>query len=233
MLYLLTACLVICLGCRAMAQTADRSAAPPTPALAAPPAHAATFTVENDQLIVAPGLRVPNGNVPWALDSFEGKQVLVPVHHSALKYSTATDTLEGDASRTPLRSATPVFFVHTSDRTENAGDSGRGTPTGWALLPVQFNSGTRTIDHVKFADVSGATVCASTVPCLKAETLPDGWLRMTPQQPLDAGQYALVPVQRARSTLAYDFTIDSQAPVAKDAVSPGQNLDAAPPKKKH
>lgn len=217
----------------AFAQTADRSAAPPSAAMAAPPAHLGTFTLQNGELIVAPGLRIPNGNVPWALDTVDGKQVLVPVHHSAVKASAGTaNTLEGDVSRTPLRSSTPVFFVHTSDRTENAGDSGRGTPTGWALLQVQTDGGTRTIDRVKFADVSAATVCTAPVLCLRAESLPEGWLRMSPQQPLQAGQYALVPVQHSNPTVAYDFAVDPLSPAAKDAVSSGQNLDTATAKKK-
>ncbi len=219
-------------GVLAAAQTADRTAAPPSSATTAPPAHPGTYSVQNGELVVAPGLRVPNGNVPWALDTVDGKQVLVPVHHSALKSTAAMNTLEGDGPRTPLRSASPVFFVHTSDRTENAGDAGRGTPTGWALLPVQVESGTRTLDHVKFADVSSATVCTAPVVCMHAESLPDGWLRMTAQEPLRAGQYALLPVQHVAPVLAYDFTVGSEAPAPKDAVSPGQNLDAGSAKQK-
>ncbi len=226
---LLFACAVLSMATSIFAQTADRSAAPPSAATAAPPAHVGTFTVQNGELVVAPGLRIPNGNLPWALDTIENRQVLVPVHHSSLRASAgAANTLAGDTSRTPLRSSTPVFFVHTSDRTENAGDSGRGSPTGWALLPVHTDGVTRTIDRVQFADVNGATVCTAPVLCLRAESLPEGWMRMTPQQPLQAGQYALVPVQRTTPALAYDFTVDPLSPAAKDAVSAGQNPNAAP-----
>src|SRR3978361_1195374 len=81
-----------------LAQTADRSAAPP--------AHTGTYSVSNGELIVAPGLRIPNGNVPWALDTVAGKQVLVPIHHAQLTASgsTAPGTLQGAASHTPLHS---------------------------------------------------------------------------------------------------------------------------------
>ena len=213
------------------AQTADRSAAPPVPATAAPPARSGTYVISNGELIVAPGLRIPNGNVPWALDTVEGKQVLVPIHHAAIAQSGATaGTLDGSGSRTSLRSASPVFFVHTSDRTENTGDSGRGTPTGWALLAAKVDGTTRTVDRVKFSDVNGATVCAAPVLCTQAESLPGGWLRITPRAPLDPGEYALLPVPRSTTTfspLVYDFTINTESPAPKDSVAPGQDLDSA------
>jgi hypothetical protein len=222
-----------------LAQTADRSAAPPPPALAAPAAHTGSYSVVNGELIVAPGLRIPNGNVPWALDTVTGKQVLVPIHHAQLTASgsTAPGTLEGATSHTPLHSTSPEFFIHTSDRTENTGDSGRGTPTGWALLAAQVSGPLRTVARVKFADVNAATVCTAPVLCTVAESLPDGWLRITPRDPLPAGEYVLLPVPRtttSQSPLVYDFSVDADGPAAKDAVVAGQNLDAqpAPGKKK-
>lgn len=218
--------------CLAQAQTADRSAAPTGPATTVPAAHTGTYLVNNGELIVAPGLRIPNGNVPWALDVIDGKQVLVPVHHTALTQTTgASATLEGAASHTGLHSSSPVFFIHGSDRTENTGDAGRGTPTGWALLQVTVDRKARTMDRVKFADVSAGTVCAGPVLCTQAEVLPGGWLRLTPRAPLEAGEYALVPVPRAATSLqplVYDFTINTGSVAPRDAVSPGQNLDSPP-----
>ena len=190
---------------------------------------------------MAPGLRIPNGNVPWALDTVAGKQVLVPIHHAELTASgsTAPGTLQGAASHTPLHTTLPEFFIHTSDRTENTGDAGRGTPTGWALLAAQVSGPLRTVTRVKFSDVNAATVCTAPVLCTVAETLPDGWLRITPRDPLPLGEYVLLPVPRtatSQSPLVYDFSVDTDAPAARDAVAAGQNLDAQPTgkkKKKH
>jgi hypothetical protein len=219
------------------AQTADRSAAPPAAATAAPPAQRGTYAVQNGDLVVAPGLRIPNGNVPWALDSVGGKQVLVPIHHAALSAADeVTGKLDGAGSHTPLHSTSPIFFVHTSDRTENTGDSGRGVPTGWALVAAHSDGGSRSIDEAKFSQVANATVCVAPVLCTSAESLPDGWLRIVPRSPLDPGEYALVPIARTVSgavTVVYDFTIDQQQPTARDAVSPGQNLDKPTKGKKH
>lgn len=227
---------VLLFSCALSAQTADRSASPASPATAAPPAHSSTYAVVNGELVVAPGLRIPNGNVPWALDTINGRQVLVPVHHSALTPAPTNAALQGAAPATPLHATEPVFFIHTSDRTENNGDAGRGTPTGWALLPVKVEGGTRTVSRVKFADVNAATVCGEPVICTQAESLPGGWLRMTPRDPLPPGQYALLPVPRTStslSPLAYDFVVSADAAAPKDSVAPGQNLDAAADGKKH
>jgi hypothetical protein len=219
----------------ATAQTADRTATPPNPSLVTPTARTGTYSIQNGELVVAPGLRIPNGNVPWALDMVDGKQTLVPIHHTQLE-GTTTGTLDTAGPHTPLHSASPTFFVHSSDRTENTGDSGRGTPTGWALLAVTTTDGTRTVERPHFADVASATVCTAPVICTAAETLPDGWLRITVKAPLTAGEYALLPIQKPpatpTSTLAYDFTIDTAQPSARDAVSPGQNLDTKKKKKR-
>lgn len=220
----------------AAGQTADRSASPPPAATAAPAARQGSYSLQNGELVVAPGLRIPNGNVPWALDVVDGKQVLVPIHHTPLEGTATTGTLDGAGPHTPLHSSTPAFFVHTSDRTENTGDSGRGTPTGWALLPVTVTDGNRTVERPRFTDVASATVCTAPVICTAAESLPDGWLRITVKAPLTTGEYALLPIQKPpatpTSTLAYDFTIDTAQPAARDAVSPGQNLDTKKKKKR-
>jgi len=221
----------------AFAQTADRTATPTNPATTAPAAEPGTYPTQNGELIVAPGLKIPNGNVPWALDTVNNQQVLVPIHHTSLKTTDSPAELEDTTQHTPLHSATPAFFVHSGDLTENTGDSGHGTPTGWALLPVVVEGSSRTVVRPAFADVNSATVCAPPVICTQAESLPDGWLRITPKSPLEPGEYALLPVQRAtpesNNPLAYDFTVDVQQPPAKDTVSPGQNLDTNKKKGHH
>ena len=229
---------VVCLlmsGLAAHAQTADPAAAPPNPATTAPPAHTGSYSVQNGELIVAPGLRIPNGNVPWALDIEDGKQVLVPIHHGQLTSSSASmGTLEGTSSKTALRSAMPYFFVHSLDRTENTGDAGRGAPTGWALVSAELSGTSRTIAKAKFSQVNGATVCDPPVFCTQAESLPEGWLRITAKNPLPPGEYALLPVQRNGNgtDVVYDFTIGDQSAKSKDAVAPGQNLDTKGKKKR-
>ncbi len=228
-------CLLVA-GSAAHGQTADPAAAPPSAATTAPPAHTSSYSVQGNELVVAPGLRIPNGNVPWALDTVDGKQVLVPIHHTALTSSSSSmGVLDGASSKTALRSSSPQFFVHSLDRTENTGDAGRGMPTGWALVPADVAGTTRTIARAKFSQVSGAAVCTPPLPCTQAESLPQGWLRITAKAPLTPGEYVLLPVTRTSGNTAvvvYDFAVSDQSATPKDAVAPGQNLDAVKTKKK-
>lgn len=219
--------------CAAHAQTADPTAIAPNPITAAPTARAGSYTLVQGNLVVAPGLAIPNGNLPWALDTTQGTPALVPIHHSSITEPAnvnapgapdiATHTLDGAHAKTVLRTTDPVFFLHTNDRTENTGDAGRGNPTGWALVGAASQGSNRTIPHVHFDQIAQGAACAAPVVCLKAESLPDGWLRLSASSPLAAGEYALVPVPRqARPgvVVLYDFTVDPAAPLAKDAARP-------------
>ncbi|MFN2975082.1 hypothetical protein [Terriglobus aquaticus] len=213
------------------AQTADPTATPPSTS-SAPAAKAGTYAVSGGNLTAAPGLQVPNGNLPWALDTApDGKPALVPVHHSAITEPPgvatappANHTLAGARAHTAIRSTMPTFFVHTNDRTENTGDAGRGNPTGWVLLPATLNGGNRVVPHIQFSQIAQGTLCAPPTLCLNAETLPDGWARLTPRQALEPGEYVLMPVQHQPKPgvlVVYDFTIDPAAAVARDAVLAG------------
>ncbi len=226
------------------AQTADPTATVANPVTTAPAAKTGSYTLVGGNLLVAPGLMVPNGNVPWALDTTASPPALVPIHHSSIiepaeggvrAAATAEtphtqDTLNGLHAHTLLRTPLPVFFVHTADRTENTGDAGRGNPTGWALLPAMAQGTSRVMPHVHFDQIAQGTACAAPVICLTAETLPDGWLRLASPNPLEAGDYALVPVPRQPRPgvlIVYDFTLDTAAPLAKDAVIAGRSAPAA------
>ena len=186
-------------------------------------------------MLAAPGLPVPNGNLPWALDAADGASALVPIHHSAITEPANADTagsdtpnlnhtLKGTHARTVLRTTQPVFFVHTNDRTENTGDAGRGNPTGWAMEPATAADGNRMLPHVRFDQIAQGTACTAPLVCLKGESLPGGWLRLTPAASVAPGDYALVPVPRQSHpgvVVVYDFRIDPSAALAKDAVLAG------------
>lgn len=228
----------LCGVCAVQAQTADPNATPPA-VTSAPAAKDGTYSVSNGNLTAAPGLQVPNGNLPWALDQTpDGRPALVPVHHSAITEPAgvatappAQHTLSGATARTVVRSPTPVFFVHTNDRTENTGDAGHGNPTGWVLVRAEVTGGSRIVPHVQFSEIAQGTSCAGRSLCLSAETLPDGWARLVPRQPLRPGEYVLMPVQRQPRPgviVVYDFTSDPGAALASDAVVAG-----VPPSRHH
>jgi hypothetical protein len=224
---------VVCCAMSCGAQTADPTATAPNPVTAAPAAKTGTYSIVQGTLLAAPGLAVPNGNIPWALDTSESIAALVPIHHASITepanvdadgIAASTHTLVGAHAKTGLRTTTPVIFLHTADRTENTGDAGRGNPTGWALVQATQQGNNRIIPHVRFDQIAQGTACAAPLVCLQAESLPDGWLRLSAASPLLPGDYALVPVPRQPRPgvlIVYDFQVDPNMPLARDAVRAG------------
>ena len=185
----------------------------------------------------APGLRIPNGSRPWALDQFESNKQLVPVHSSAVQAnnhkgsnvaggllagpfykSKFTTELAGESARTVLHTGTPVFYVLFNQDP----DQGQSQFAGWAVVHVVVDKDRRLLSTVKFTQLTGNAKRSDTQVDLEAETLPGGWLRLTPKAVLPPGEYALEPVMKqdnAYSLNVYDFRIDPAAPNDADAVT--------------
>lgn len=91
-----------------------------------------------------PGVQITNGSYPWAVDTYEGKQELVPVHHTNVGVNNhkganvagslagsffykpkLTTEIEGAHARVALHSDKPVFYVHLMEDDDSAG-SGDG-----------------------------------------------------------------------------------------------------------
>ena len=187
-----------------------------------------SYPVNNGTLVVAPGLALPNGNLPWVLDETGGKQALVPLHHATLTEAapnSPTASIAGARSANVLHRTTPVVFIHTSDRTENSRESGRimARPL-WILLPLQTGTGSRLLTRPPAEELRNAVGCPASTICITADVLNDGWLRVVAAAPLSPGDYVLMPAFRpvkAAVDVVYDFTLDPSAPLAKDAISPG------------
>ena len=183
----------------------------------------------------APGLRIPSGERPWAFEIFQGKPQLVPVHSAAVQPNNHkganvaggllagpfykakfTTELQGAHARTVLHTPTPVFYVHFKG---NA-DEGTSMIAGWAIVRAATSDDMRLLSTVKFTQLSGnAKRNASQVESV-AEQLPDGWLRISPKNALEPGEYVLEPVphqENAFATVVYDFGVNTAAPNDPDA----------------
>lgn len=189
----------------------------------------------------APGLRIPSGNIPWALDVFEGRKELVPMHASAVQVNThrgsnvvgglaagpfykskMTTELAGVTARTAVHTATPVFYFHL-DEQATADTAGTSMIAGWAVVHAGVDSGRRLLSTVKFTQLTGNAKRSDGQVEVTIEVLPHGWMRVTPKGAMAPGEYALLPVMRqanAFSTAVYDFRVDPAAENATDAVEP-------------
>ncbi len=187
----------------------------------------------------APGLRVPDGRRPYALDTFAGTSELVPIHSSAVQtnnhkgsnvagsllagpfYKTKfTTELAGASARSVLHTLTPTFYVHVDPIDEGGGQS---MVAGWAIVHAAVDKDRRLLSTVKFTQLSGNAKRNDTQVEVTVVTLPDGWLSVTPKSPLTVGEYALLPVMRQDnmfSTSVFDFKLDPAADNAPDAIQP-------------
>lgn len=189
----------------------------------------------------APGLQIPSGALPYALDHFGGLPELVPVHHSTIEVNNhkgsniagsalnpffkqkMTTELAGAHARTVIHDGTPSFFLHFAEDPDGGGDTENSEVPTFAIVHATVDKDRRIFAQIRQTQYTGNAKRIDGVVDAKIERLPGGWVKMTPTAPMPAGEYALSPVPKAQntfSTMIYDFTIDPAAPNAVDAVLP-------------
>ncbi len=209
-----------------------------------PLALATVAAAQNLPPLAAPGLRVPaSGSLPYALDRFEDKAELVPVHHSTVQLNNhkganiagslagsvfykakVTLELNGAHARTVLHAATPSFFLRVMDDPDSGPDD---TPV-YAILRVTPDKENRVFAKVQFTALTGNAKRNDGSVESTTEHLPGGWLKITPSGPLPNGEYVLTAVPKAQNSYAnvvFDFAIDPAGANAADAVSAGAETE--------
>ncbi|MBS1798310.1 MAG: hypothetical protein JSS95_00650 [Acidobacteria bacterium] len=187
-----------------------------------------------------PGVQITNGSYPWAVDVYEGKQQLVPIHHTNVGVNNhkganvagslagsvfykpkMTTEIEGAHARVALHADKPVFYVHVMDD-DPAGDSSGNLLARWAIVRAKIDKDRRVLARVNFTQLTGTAKRSDTQVDVDVEKISDGWLKITPKEPLAVGEYALQPVPTVAntfSTVVFDFTVDPKAPNSPEARS--------------
>ncbi|MEO6911092.1 MAG: hypothetical protein ABI158_09230 [Edaphobacter sp.] len=193
-------------------------------------------------LTVAPGLTIPNGSVPWALDQFEGKIQLVPIHHSTVEVNNhrganvagslagsffykpkMTTELTGLHARTVLHDSKATIYLHIDQDSDSAGDAATSNTATWVIVRATLTKDGRVFAKVKFTQLTGNAKRADGVVETTTEAMPGGWLKLTPKTALEPGEYAVTPIFKVQNTFSmvvYDFTLDPSGPNVTDAVLP-------------
>jgi hypothetical protein len=183
----------------------------------------------------APGLIVPKTALPYALDHFNNLPQLVPIHHSNVEINNHKGSntagaltgglffkpklsveLEGVHARSIVHDVKPVFYLHLL---QDPGDT--GPEDVYTILRGMPDKDRRIFAQVRFSQMGGDTKREDGMVETITEHLPDGWLRLTPKEPLVPGEYAVSPVMRSQNafpTMIYDFTLDPAAPNSSEAV---------------
>jgi hypothetical protein len=185
-----------------------------------------------------PGVHITNGSIPWAVDTYEGKRQVVPIHHTTVELNShkganiagslagnvfykpkMTIEVKGAHARVALHTDKPIFYVQVLD--DPGGDS--DNPAGNLVINrATINQDRRIFSQTNFTQLTGNAKRRDLQVDISIEKLADGWLRIVPKAPLAPGEYALQPVPKAAntySTVVFDFTIDVNAPNAPDALS--------------
>ncbi len=130
-----------------------------------------------------------------------------------------TTEVNGAHARLALHTDKPVFYVHVMDDPEGGSS---GAFTHWAIVRAIVKKDRRILAQVNFTQLTGNVKRSDSQIDATVETLPDGWLKITPVNPLTPGEYALQPVTKVAntfSTVIFDFTIDPKAANGTDALS--------------
>ncbi len=156
-----------------------------------------------------------------------------------LASSHAVLELKGPAAEVQLHAAGPVFYVRTGkDEGEDAGGgamtvdthgaAGRETPaggdadSGYVVERLDVRSDSRVVDSFQIPLLGSGKKQADVVE-MKQEELPGGhWMRLTPEQPLQPGEYALIEVLSGKeiNLNVWDFGVHPDAPESMEAIRP-------------
>jgi hypothetical protein len=209
---------------------------------------------------VSPGLRLPDQDGIWALDTFHDQPELVGLAQNSASVNRETShnvlratlnplggiqqsvQIPGAESRVKLHVNDPAFYVSIVGVDDNEAVStavtvdtrgGGSVKNGfnsvnsqYAIVRVRsnFKKDYRAVSGIKIGVAGKVTQTEDVIPTV-AQALPGNrWIRLTAQQPLTIGEYALMEVLGPGEVnlSVWDFRIDPQGPDNKNAIMPLQ-----------
>ncbi len=207
---------------------------------------------------VSPGLRLPDLDGVFILDTFQGQPELIDVLQNSGGFNTGTPhnvlrsvipgggskqviQLEGYKAKVQVHVSQPVIYISLDNgkEPEEASDSaltvdthgassvkekhGQSSPTSrYAIIRMQVKRETRVIGATKVS-LLGKPEQSVDIVETTSEILPGKhWMKLTPKQPLDIDEYALVEILSPKeiNLAVWDFGVNPRAPEAKNAISP-------------
>jgi len=235
----------------------DQTAAPPGSTEAAEIDKEARNERERMPTVVA-GLRLPDEDGVFILDTFRGQPELIDVLQNSGGMNTSTPhnvlraaipgggskqviQLEGYKAKVQLHVSQPVIYVSLDDPKDpgeadaaaltvdthgassvKAKNSHSSPTSRYAIVRVQVKRETRVIGAMKVS-LLGKPEQSVDIVETTAEVLPGGhWMKLTPKQPLEIDEYALVEILSPKEINlgVWDFGVNPRAPEAKNAISP-------------
>ncbi len=194
---------------------------------------------------VAPGLRLPPEGGVYALDTYLGEPQLLPLDQSTgqinkntkrnilraainpIASSKMTIELPGSRAKIQVHASLPTIYVNLDSNAEDdsaAEDAKTPAQLPWdrfRIVRVQVKGDKRIPGTVKTA-VYGKSSSEQDVVVASAEQLGEGWIKITPKDPLTPGEYALAEMlgKQGMNSYVWDFGVHSDAPANLSVIRP-------------
>ena len=208
---------------------------------------------------VVPGLRLPDEGGVVLLDTYETQPQLVELQQSGGEINknmkgnilraainpiaSAKQTIElpGLHARVQSHATLPSIYVNVEqqDADSNAGRQEPEQPQQpqqpqqpwdrFRIIRMQSKQDKRIVGNIKIA-VYGKVSQEGNFVETRAEQITGGWVKVTPTQPLTAGEYAVVETlgKDGMNLFVWDFGVNPSAPANAQVTKP-EPVDMAPP----
>ena len=200
--------------------------------------------------LVAPGMRLPDQSGVFVLDTFQGQPQLVEVVQNGgevnkqtgknmlraavipIPISKQTVELQGTHAAIQAHVADPVIFANVDSGATNAVDSTGAAassvdrdldqqPDRYRIVRVQQKSDKRVVANLTIG-ITGHVKEQESFIKTTAQPVSGGWVKITPQEQLTPGEYALVEMlgPKQMNLFVWDFGVNPSAPQNPSAWKP-------------
>jgi len=205
--------------------------------------------------VVAAGLRLPEDGGVFLLDSYQGQQQLAEVQQNGgqinrdmkgnifraainpVASSKQNVELDGPHAKIQSHISQPTLFVNIADDTSVSPDQPQKTasaqkpsdPLRFKIVRMQAKQDKRIVGAIKIAVYGKVSQQQNLVPS-KAELLPGNqWVKVTPDSPLNSGEYAVVEMlgEEGMNLYVWDFGVNPSAPANTGAWKPEPSAEKA------
>jgi hypothetical protein len=194
---------------------------------------------------VAPGLRLPDEQGVFLLDNFQGQPQLNEIQQSGGEVNknmkgnilratinpiaSAKHTIELNGPHAKIQShiPQPTLFVNSQDDTGASPDPEKSTsrpldPLRFRIARMETKSDKRIVGNIKIAVYGKVSQQQNLIPS-HAEQIPgSNWVKITPDSPLQPGEYAVVEMlgDEGMNLYVWDFGVNPSSPANASAWKP-------------
>jgi hypothetical protein len=182
---------------------------------------------------VAPGLRLPQDGGIVLLDTFQGQPQLVELQQSGgeinrnikhnilraainpIASSKQSIELPGPHAAIQAHTGLPSIYVNVNEPDQGAIAVPQPPEQAWDrfhIVRMQEKNGKRIVGNIKINPLGKTSQEQKLVPT-RADQLTGGWVKVTPEQPLTAGEYAVVEMlgKEGMNLYIWDFGVNPSA----------------------